>query len=110
MRRVSVLPEAARFGSVSTAPYSLLRQTWTEDNVNYADDFYPIRDFTLKPEPLNAPQLPNPDLFQGDNSTAARRNGGRHATGTSPTARVSTVSQSNCLELEAQEQPVAVAS
>ncbi|ONM48484.1 dimethylsulfone monooxygenase SfnG [Nocardia donostiensis] len=57
----------------------VIRKIWTEDNVNYGGDFYRIRDFTLKPKPLNSPARPNPDLFQGGNSTAARRNGGRYA-------------------------------
>lgn len=57
----------------------VIRKIWTEDNVNYGGDFYRIRDFTLKPKPLNTAQRPNPELFQGGNSTAARRNGGRYA-------------------------------
>jgi FMNH2-dependent dimethyl sulfone monooxygenase len=57
----------------------VIRKIWTEDNVNFAGDFYRIRDFTLKPKPLNTPARPNPELFQGGNSTAARRNGGRNA-------------------------------
>ncbi|MFD0360918.1 LLM class flavin-dependent oxidoreductase [Nocardia sp. GCM10030253] len=31
----------------------VIRKIWTEDNVNYGGDFYRIRDFTLKPKPLN---------------------------------------------------------
>ena len=57
----------------------MIRKLWTEDEVNYAGDFYRIRDLSLKPKPLNTPERPNPELFQGGNSTAARRNGGRHA-------------------------------
>lgn len=57
----------------------VIRKIWTEDAVNYGGAFYRIRDFTLKPKPLNTPERPNPELFQGGNSTAARRNGGRHA-------------------------------
>lgn len=56
-----------------------IRKIWTEDHVDYAGDFYRIRDFSLKPKPLNTPQRPNPELFQGGNSSAARRNGGRYA-------------------------------
>jgi FMNH2-dependent dimethyl sulfone monooxygenase len=33
----------------------------------------------LKPKPLNTPERPNPEIFQGGNSTAARRNGGYYA-------------------------------
>ncbi|MEU7215720.1 dimethylsulfone monooxygenase SfnG [Nocardia iowensis] len=57
----------------------VIRKIWTEDKVNYGGDFYRIRDFTLKPKPLNTAERPNPELFQGGNSTAARRNGGRYA-------------------------------
>ncbi|GAA5047620.1 dimethylsulfone monooxygenase SfnG [Nocardia callitridis] len=57
----------------------VIRKIWTEDEVNYGGDFYRIRDFTLKPKPLNTAERPNPELFQGGNSTAARHNGGRFA-------------------------------
>ncbi len=52
----------------------VLRKLWTEDNVEFAGDFYRIRDFTLKPKPGVFPEL-----FQGGNSTAARDNAGRHS-------------------------------
>ncbi len=59
----------------------VLRKIWTEDNVDFRGDFYRIHDFTLKPKPLNTPpERPNPpEIFQGGNSTAARRNGGYYA-------------------------------
>ncbi|WP_099023289.1 dimethylsulfone monooxygenase SfnG [Mycolicibacterium palauense] len=57
----------------------VIRKIWTEDNVDYGGDFYRIRDFSLKPKPLNTADRPNPELFQGGNSSAARRNGGRFA-------------------------------
>ena len=57
----------------------VIRKIWTEDNVDYRGDFYRIHNFTLKPKPLNTPERPNPELFQGGNSTAARSNGGRFA-------------------------------
>ncbi|GAA4398520.1 dimethylsulfone monooxygenase SfnG [Tsukamurella soli] len=57
----------------------VIRKIWTEDHVEFAGDFYRIRDFTLKPKPLNTPERPNPELFQGGNSTAARINGGNYA-------------------------------
>ncbi len=56
-----------------------LRLIWTQDDANLAGDFYRIRDFTLKPKPLSWPGRPHPEIFQGGNSTAARRNGGRYA-------------------------------
>jgi len=57
----------------------VLRKIWTEDDVDFRGDFYRMHDFTLKPKPLNTAERPNPELFQGGNSTAARRNGGRYA-------------------------------
>ena len=48
---------------------------WTEDNVDFRGDFHRVHDFTLKPKPLNT-ERPNPELFQGGNSSAGRRNGG----------------------------------
>lgn len=64
----------------------VLRKIWTGDDV----DFYRIHDFTLKPTPLNTSARPNPEIFQGGNSTAARRNGGCTQTDTSPPARTTT--------------------
>src|ERR1700712_5769717 len=46
-----------------------LKAIWTEDNVEIAGDFSRIRDFSLKPKPL---QSPHPEIFQGGNSGAAR--------------------------------------
>ncbi|GGC52905.1 dimethyl sulfone monooxygenase SfnG [Hoyosella rhizosphaerae] len=57
----------------------VLRKIWTEDDVDFRGDFYRIHDFTLKPKPLNTPARPNPELFQGGNSAAARSNGGKYA-------------------------------
>ena len=57
----------------------VLRKVWTEDNVDFRGDFYRVHDFTLKPIPLNTPERPNPELFQGGNSSAARRNGGYYS-------------------------------
>jgi FMNH2-dependent dimethyl sulfone monooxygenase len=56
-----------------------LRAYWTEDDAQFAGDFYRIRDFTLKPKPLSWDGRPHPEIFQGGNSSAARVNGGRHA-------------------------------
>lgn len=36
-----------------------------------------MRDFSLKPKPLNTPERPHPEIFQGGNSTAARAMAGR---------------------------------
>ncbi|GAA3901191.1 dimethyl sulfone monooxygenase SfnG [Streptomyces lacrimifluminis] len=54
-----------------------LRQIWTEDHTELAGDFYRLRDFSLKPEPLNTPERPHPEIFQGGDSTAARAMAGR---------------------------------
>lgn len=57
----------------------VLRKIWTEDDVDFRGDFYRIHDFTLKPKPLNTPERPNPELFQGGNSSAAQENAGRYS-------------------------------
>ncbi|WP_030253677.1 dimethylsulfone monooxygenase SfnG [Streptomyces violens] len=54
-----------------------LRAVWTEDHAELAGDFYRIRDFSLKPKPLNTEERPHPEIFQGGNSTAARAMAGR---------------------------------
>ena len=60
-----------------TAEFILaLKRIWTQDEANLAGDFYRIRDFSLKPKPLSWPGRPHPEIFQGGNSSAARRNGG----------------------------------
>ena len=54
-----------------------LKRIWTEDEANLAGDFYRIRNFSLKPKPLSWEGRPHPEIFQGGNSSAARRNGGQ---------------------------------
>ncbi|MGW3288965.1 dimethylsulfone monooxygenase SfnG [Streptomyces sp. NPDC001002] len=54
-----------------------LRRIWTEDHTELAGDFYRLRDFSLKPKPLNTAERPHPEIFQGGNSTAARAMAGR---------------------------------
>ncbi|MEU6773510.1 dimethylsulfone monooxygenase SfnG [Streptomyces sp. NPDC046759] len=54
-----------------------LRKIWTEDHAELSGDFYRLRDFSLKPKPLNTPERPHPEIFQGGNSTAARAMAGR---------------------------------
>lgn len=52
----------------------VLREIWTSDGgAEFAGDFYRIRDFDLKPRPVEVPGRPHPEIFQGGNSTAARR-------------------------------------
>jgi FMNH2-dependent dimethyl sulfone monooxygenase len=47
----------------------VLKGIWTEDNFNFAGDFYRFRDYTLRPKPI---QKPHPEIFQGGSSRAAR--------------------------------------
>ncbi|MFF0542362.1 dimethylsulfone monooxygenase SfnG [Nocardia thailandica] len=55
----------------------VLRKSWTEDDAQFAGDFYRLRGFDLKPKPLTAEGRPHPEIFQGGNSTAARAMAGR---------------------------------
>ncbi|MBK0867932.1 MULTISPECIES: dimethylsulfone monooxygenase SfnG [unclassified Saccharopolyspora] len=55
----------------------VLRGLWTQPNFELAGDFYRIRDFSLRPQPYQVPGRPHPEIFQGGNSTAARRLAGR---------------------------------
>ncbi|WP_370589051.1 dimethylsulfone monooxygenase SfnG [Pseudonocardia sp. C8] len=56
----------------------VLREIWTagEGGAEFSGDFYRVHGFDLKPKPLDLPGRPHPEIFQGGNSTAARRNGG----------------------------------
>lgn len=45
-----------------------LRGSWTQDNFTFRGDFYRFNDYTLKPKPLD----PQPEIFQGGSSRAAR--------------------------------------
>ena len=45
-----------------------LRGIWTEDNFTFAGDFYRFRNYNLKPKPID----PQPEIFQGGSSRAAR--------------------------------------
>jgi FMNH2-dependent dimethyl sulfone monooxygenase len=45
-----------------------LRGIWGQDNFTFAGDFYRFRDYTLKPKPSD----PQPEIFQGGSSRAAR--------------------------------------
>jgi FMNH2-dependent dimethyl sulfone monooxygenase len=55
----------------------VLREIWTSDHAEFTGDFYRLHDFDLEPKPVDVPDRPHPEIFQGGNSTAARRNGGR---------------------------------
>ena len=45
-----------------------LRGIWTEDDYTFAGDFYRFRNYTMKPKPVD----PQPEIFQGGSSRAAR--------------------------------------
>ncbi|HEY0291200.1 MAG TPA: dimethyl sulfone monooxygenase SfnG [Hansschlegelia sp.] len=45
-----------------------LRGIWTEDEFTFAGDFYRFRNYSLKPKPID----PQPEIFQGGSSRAAR--------------------------------------
>ncbi len=56
---------------------SYVREIWTSEHAEFNGDFYRLHDFDLKPKPLSAPGRPHPEIFQGGNSSAARRMAGR---------------------------------
>ena len=59
----------------------LMVKLWTEDNVTFEGKFFTVRDFTLKPKPV---QKPHPDVWFGGHSEAACRRVGRIGTGWLP--------------------------
>ncbi|RSN36357.1 dimethyl sulfone monooxygenase SfnG [Amycolatopsis sp. WAC 01416] len=52
----------------------VLKELWTNDHAEFTGDFYRIHDFDIKPKPVGRP---HPEIFQGGNSTAARKLAGR---------------------------------
>ncbi|QYN25296.1 dimethylsulfone monooxygenase SfnG [Amycolatopsis sp. DSM 110486] len=54
-----------------------VRELWTNDHAEFGGDFYRIHDFDIKPKPEVSPGRPHPEIFQGGNSTAARKVAGR---------------------------------
>ncbi|MFL1378225.1 MULTISPECIES: dimethylsulfone monooxygenase SfnG [unclassified Nocardiopsis] len=55
----------------------VLRELWTSDAAEFSGDFYRIHDFDIQPKPVAVPGRPHPEIFQGGNSSAARRQAGR---------------------------------
>ncbi|MEV4732752.1 dimethylsulfone monooxygenase SfnG [Saccharopolyspora sp. NPDC049426] len=55
----------------------VLRGLWTQPNFEFSGDFYRIHDFSLRPQPVDVPGRAHPEIFQGGNSTAARKLAGR---------------------------------
>lgn len=45
-----------------------LRGIWSQDDFTFAGDFYRFRNYTMKPKPID----PQPEIFQGGSSRAAR--------------------------------------
>jgi len=45
-----------------------LRGIWTQDGFTFAGDFYRFRNYSMKPKPID----PQPEIFQGGSSRAAR--------------------------------------
>lgn len=46
---------------------------------DFSGDFYRVHEASLRPGPVPVEGRPHPEIFQGGNSTAARRNGGLHS-------------------------------
>ncbi|MGW3769622.1 dimethylsulfone monooxygenase SfnG [Actinomadura verrucosospora] len=55
----------------------VLREIWTSEHAEFRGDFYRLHDFDLRPKPVESPGRPHPEIFQGGNSTSARRMAGR---------------------------------
>nr|PZN40472.1 MAG: dimethyl sulfone monooxygenase SfnG [Actinomycetota bacterium] len=55
----------------------VLREIWTSDHAEFRGDFYRLHDFDLRPKPVRLPGRPHPEIFQGGNSTVARKMAGR---------------------------------
>jgi FMNH2-dependent dimethyl sulfone monooxygenase len=55
----------------------VLRELWTDDHAEFGGDFYRIHDFDIEPKPHAVEGRPHPEIFQGGNSTAARKLAGR---------------------------------
>jgi FMNH2-dependent dimethyl sulfone monooxygenase len=55
----------------------VLKEIWTSEHAEFGGDFYRLHDFDLKPKPVNSASRPHPEIFQGGNSSAARRQAGR---------------------------------
>ena len=60
---------------------TLMKRLWTEDGVTHEGPFFPVRDLTLRPKPV---QEPHPDVWFGGHSAAAVRRTGRLGDGWLP--------------------------
>ncbi len=59
----------------------LMVKLWTEDDVTFEGRFYSVKNFTLRPKPV---QQPHPDVWFGGHSQAACKRVGRLGTGWLP--------------------------
>ena len=59
----------------------LMVRLWTEDDVTFEGRFYSVKNFTLRPKPV---QQPHPDVWFGGHSEAACKRVGRVGTGWLP--------------------------
>ena len=55
----------------------VLREIWTSEHAEFNGDFYRLHDFDLKPKPVPGEGRAHPEIFQGGNSSSARRMAGR---------------------------------
>ena len=60
---------------------ALIKRLWTEDAVTHEGRFFPVRQLTLRPRPV---QQPHPDVWFGGHSVAALRRTGRLGDGWLP--------------------------
>lgn len=54
-----------------------VREIWTQDDAQFRGDFFQLRDFDMRPKPLDLPGRPLPEIFQGGNSAVAQGMAGR---------------------------------
>ncbi len=77
----SASPGSNTTSATGAAPSSCRRCARSGPKIaaNFGRRLLPDPRLQLKPKPLSWPGRPHPEIFQGGNSTAARRNGGRYA-------------------------------
>ena len=83
MRALGSPPYDAR-GAASNEYIEVIRTLWTEAAPNYQGKFVSVADVLFEPKPL---QKPNPPIWVGGESAAARRRAGRLGDGWYPTIR-----------------------
>jgi probable F420-dependent oxidoreductase len=68
-------------GARTDEAVALIKRLWTEDRVTHGGPFYPVRELTLQPRPV---QQPHPDVWFGGHSVPALRRTGRLGDGWLP--------------------------